>query len=127
MGVKRGDDFHIDEWIEEVFPSVRELRLEDKTEQKELRREDPLDLKELIKKELPDLSQVRLVIAEQTKRLERQTAGILALGLLGVVTVVTMVGILSASRWPIVKEALTILVPLLASTVGYYFGASGSQ
>lgn len=128
MHVKRGSDFDISRWIEEDLPGLKEVRvIEEKTEPQELKREEPLDLKVWIQEEVPDVSEVRLLITEQTKRWERQVAGALALGLLGVVTVVTIAGILDTSRWQIVKEALSILVPLVATALGYYFGASGRQ
>jgi len=122
------DDLRIDILIREKFPSLRDLHLiDEKSARQELKREAYLDLREWSRQEIPDLNEVRLLIEEQTKRLERQIAGILALGLLGVVIVVTTIGLLDTSRWQMAKEALSFLTPLLGSTAGYYFGASSRQ
>lgn len=119
-------DFGVETRAQEEPANLRRLRLiEEKSRLQELKREAPLYFEEL-SKELTDFSEVQ-VIAEKTDLLESQVAGILALGLLGFVAVVTIIGLLDTSRWQIVKEVLFFLVPLLSVVTGYYFGSLGRQ
>jgi len=119
-------NFGVETRAQEEPANLRRLRLiEEKSRLQELKREAPLYFEEL-SKELTGFSEVQ-VIAEKTDLLESQVAGILALGLLGFVVVVTIIGLLDTSRWQIVKEVLFFLVPLLGVVSGYYFGSLGRQ